>query len=173
MSSRYQRERITANSSDILGERLRAGEFEGTLPELSRWINHNRAVPSNTLMVSTEIRDDLPSAKLVIPRASTVEEVLLQFATETGTGWVFVENGATTRSKLGIGDNTTTGLQWFGGYLMPISDFGGRAAQRRIAALMNPAAEVPTEPAAATNPPASEPSPEPEASAAEPANPDG
>ena len=60
---------------------------------------------------------------------------------------------------------------WFGGYLMPISDLGGRVAQRRIAALVNPAGEaLSTEPAAATDPPTSKSTPEPETPAAEAAN---
>lgn len=101
----------------ILEEKLEAGDFEGTLAELTRYINAKRKNPSIKLLMGGEILESAPKAKIEVRDGMTVEEVLYEFARKTGEGWVYV-----------VRDNryphqTVSARTWSGGYLSRLQDW--------------------------------------------------
>ena len=101
----------------ILEEKLEAGDFEGTLAELTRYINAKRKNPSIKLLMGGEILEDAPKAKIEVRDGMTVQEVLYEFARKTGEGWVYV-----------VRDNryphqTVSARTWSGGYLSRLQDW--------------------------------------------------
>ncbi len=69
---------------------VKGGRFEGTLPELARWLNQNRAKPPQKILMGGEITGKGPRARLQIAEGETVEAVLLDFAKASGSGWNLV-----------------------------------------------------------------------------------
>ena len=102
----------------ILEEELEAGLFEGTLAELTRYINENRKNPSIKLLMGGEIIDGALQAKIEIRDGMTVQEVLYEFARKTGEGWVYVvRDNRYPHQTVGAGT-------WSGGYLSRLQDWG-------------------------------------------------
>ena len=67
---------------DLLNDTVTAGKFEGTLPELARWINENRSKPPKKVLMGGEITGKGPASKLEIAEGTTVEEALLDAGVE-------------------------------------------------------------------------------------------
>ncbi len=104
----------------ILSEELEPGLFEGTLAELTRWVNANRKDPSTKILMGGEIVAARPRAKIEIPAGMTVEELLYQFARETGEGWVYVvRDNRYPHQPVKMGT-------WTGAYLSRLQDWGKR-----------------------------------------------
>lgn len=102
----------------ILEEELEPGVFEGTLAELTRYVNHNRKNPSDKVLMGGEIVDGAARAKIEVTDGMTVQDMLYAFARESGEGWVYVVRDNRYPQQT-VGANT-----WSGGYLTRLSDWG-------------------------------------------------
>ncbi len=102
---------------DLMRDTLKAGDFEGTLAELARWINENRAAPPRKVLMGGEIVRDAPRGRLAIEEGATVEDALTAFARSSGRGWVVVILDARTPqdSAKPLPPNA-----WRGAYLMSL-----------------------------------------------------
>jgi len=69
---------------DFLSAPLLAGEFEGTLPELARFINTHQKSPNGEIMMGGEIADGMPKGKIRIEPGETVHQALVAFAKASG-----------------------------------------------------------------------------------------
>ena len=65
---------------DILGSRSCRGEFEGSLPELARWINSHLKSPNGEVLMGGEIVDGQPKGKIKRRVRQTVAQAIAQFA---------------------------------------------------------------------------------------------
>lgn len=65
---------------DILGKTLLPGEFEGSLPELARWINAHVKDPSGEVLMGGEIVAGQPTGKVKAEASTTVAQAIEQFA---------------------------------------------------------------------------------------------
>jgi hypothetical protein len=74
----------------LLGAKLRAGSFQGSLAELARWINANRLEPSDERLLGGELDDAAPTAQIDVAEGTQVEELLRAFASASGEGWNYV-----------------------------------------------------------------------------------
>ena len=101
---------------EILAEELTAGRFDGSLPELTRWINKNRKRPSKKLLMGGEIQPGIPTAAIDIPDGMTVEELLYAFAAAAGDGWVYVVRDVRYPHQ-------NVGRAWTGGYLTRLEEY--------------------------------------------------
>ncbi len=102
---------------DLLNDAVKGGRFDGTLPELARWLNQNRAKPSPNVLMGGEITGDGPTARLQIAAGSTVESVLQDFARASGAGWnlVIIEPDPDSASA------ESHPNAWVGAFLTPLA----------------------------------------------------
>jgi hypothetical protein len=106
----------------ILQEELEAGSFEGTLAELTRYVNANRKNPSAKILMGGEILADAARAKIEVRDGMTVQEMLDEFASQSGEGWVYI-----------VRDNryphqTVDPGTWSGGYMSRLQDWQAGSA---------------------------------------------
>ena len=102
---------------DLMDEKVAAGTFEGTLGELTRWINANRKNASEKVLMGGEIVPGATVAVIDVPDDTRVEDVLFLFARASGEG--FVVNIKDARSPRTALENT-----WAGGYVTRLQDWG-------------------------------------------------
>lgn len=114
VNSRLYEQRLPGQ--ELLNGTLKGGHFEGTLPELARWLNRNRTAPSETFLMAGEITEQGPAASLEIARGKTVEDALLEFARASNAGWILVIVEDPPARQPG----STPPHAWTGAYLMPI-----------------------------------------------------
>jgi hypothetical protein len=69
---------------DLLREELLAGEFEGSLPELARWLNTHRKKPTNEVLMGGEIVEGQKRGKFTVTPGMTLQQALLAFAKSSG-----------------------------------------------------------------------------------------
>ena len=105
---------------DLLNDTVTGGRFEGTLPELARWINENRSKPPTKVLMGGEITGKGPASKLEIAEGTTVEEALLDFARASGAGWNLVIVDALTPDA---SVRELPANAWLGAYLMPLESW--------------------------------------------------
>lgn len=102
---------------DLLAEPVKAGTFNGTLGELTRWLNANRKKSSTKVLMGGEIPPDAPVTSLEIEDGTTVEDAICQFAKASGQGVVVVIRDAISpKQPL---ENT-----WAGAYVTPLREWG-------------------------------------------------
>lgn len=65
---------------DLLARTLLPGEFEGSLPELARWINSNVKDANGEVLMGGEIVDGLPKGKVKAEAGTTVAQAIEEFA---------------------------------------------------------------------------------------------
>ena len=65
---------------DLLGKTLLPGEFEGSLPELARWINSHVKDPNGEVLMGGEIVAGQPTGKVKAETGTTVAQAIEQFA---------------------------------------------------------------------------------------------
>ena len=70
---------------DILGRTLLPGEFEGSLPELARWINSHVKDPSGDVLMGGEIVDGQPKGVVKAEAKTTVAQAIERFAKTSRT----------------------------------------------------------------------------------------
>jgi len=69
---------------DLITAPLLAGDFEGSLPELARWINSHQKSPKGEVLMGGEIAAGMPTGKIRIESGETVHQALLAFAKASG-----------------------------------------------------------------------------------------
>jgi hypothetical protein len=69
---------------DVLSSELLGGDFEGTLPELARWLNTHQKHPGDEVLMGGEIVDGMPKGKITVASGTTVHQALIQFAKASG-----------------------------------------------------------------------------------------
>jgi hypothetical protein len=79
---------------DLLREELLAGEFEGSLPEFTRWLNTHRKKPSNEVLMGGEIVEGQKRGKITIAPGTTLQQALVAFAKASGVSINFVLLGS-------------------------------------------------------------------------------
>jgi hypothetical protein len=105
---------------DILASELLGGDFEGTLPELARWLNSHQKHPGEEVLMGGEIVDGMPVHKLKIASGSTVHQALLQFAKVCGVSPLVVVLELT--SPIG-GIKIDHPHAWRGAYLQDLAEW--------------------------------------------------
>ena len=65
---------------DLLSEELIPGDFEGSLPELARWINTHMKSPNGEVLMGGEILEGMPVGKVHAEVGTTVSQAIEQFA---------------------------------------------------------------------------------------------
>jgi hypothetical protein len=105
---------------DLFRAEVLAGEFEGSLPELARWINTHQKKPTGEVLMGGEIVEGLPTAKLVIEPGSTVLDVLVDFAKASGVSphVAVLDMAHPVTGKLGTHPNA-----WRGAYLQDLAEW--------------------------------------------------
>lgn len=69
---------------DLISAPLLGGEFEGSLPELARWLNTHQKSPTGEVLMGGEIVEGAPRAKIRVESGETVHQALLAFAKAAG-----------------------------------------------------------------------------------------
>ena len=69
---------------DIFSAELLPGDFEGSLPELARWVNTHQRHPNGEVLMGGEITDGMAKGKVHAEPGQTVHDALLQFAKSSG-----------------------------------------------------------------------------------------
>jgi hypothetical protein len=85
----YLFKRVPRQYSFVL-RTLRGGGFSGTLGEFARFINSNLEEPVPEIIMGGEILPGDPVTTLEIAPGTTIEEALIQFAQQSGSGWYYV-----------------------------------------------------------------------------------
>jgi hypothetical protein len=75
---------------DLLEEKVAGGGFEGTLPELVRWINQQRVAPTPRRLMGGEITGSGRRGALEVAEGTTLRQVLIDFARASGEGFNYV-----------------------------------------------------------------------------------
>ena len=135
-----------AMAGSIMAERLKGGAFSGSLGELARWINQNGQGPSKGDLLAGEIFANDPVASLEIKDGATIEEVLLAFAAETGTGWTFSRRLTASGTEVADPDGSASD----GAFLLPL-EFWHRNGRQGLVARRNSSAAAVSGAAPPTN----------------------
>ena len=107
---------------DLMDEKVAAGTFEGTLAELTRWLNAQRKNPSEKILMGGEIVPGATVARIEVPEDTRVEDVLFLFAAASGEGFVVtIKDAVSPREPL---EDT-----WAGAYLTRLHDWGESGEQ--------------------------------------------
>jgi hypothetical protein len=69
---------------DFLSAPLLGGDFEGSLPELARWLNTHQKSPSGEVLMGGEIADSLPKGKIHVESGQNIQHALVAFAKASG-----------------------------------------------------------------------------------------
>jgi hypothetical protein len=102
---------------DLMDEKVAGGTFEGSLAELTRWLNAKRKNPSEKVLMGGEIVPDATVAKIEVPEDTRVEDVLFLFAAASNEGFVVnIKDALSPREPL---ENT-----WAGAYVTRLHDWG-------------------------------------------------
>lgn len=105
---------------DLFRDELLAGEFEGSLPELARWINTHFKKPSGAVLMGGEIVDGLPRGKITVAPGTTVQQALVQFAKASGVAAYVVVLDMTNPLS---GKLVTHPNVWRGAYLEDLAEW--------------------------------------------------
>jgi len=105
---------------DLFRAELLSGEFEGSLPELARWINTHQKSPTGEVLMGGEIVEGLPRAKLTIAPGTTVLDALIQFAKASGVSPTIavLDMANPVTGKIGTHPNA-----WRGAYLQDLAEW--------------------------------------------------
>jgi hypothetical protein len=105
---------------DLFRSELLAGEFEGSLPELARWINTHQKNPNGEVLMGGEIVEGLPTAKLKIEPGTTVFDALIEFAKASGVSAnvSVLDMANPVTGKMGVHPNA-----WRGAYLQDLGEW--------------------------------------------------
>lgn len=105
---------------DLLRSELLAGEFDGSLPELARWLSTHQKKPTSDVLMGGEIAEGLPRAKLTIASGTTVLQVLVAFAKSSGVSpYVLLLGGMNPMS----GKVLTHPNAWHGAYVQDLAEW--------------------------------------------------
>jgi hypothetical protein len=105
---------------DLLREELLAGEFEGSLPEFTRWLNTHRKNPTHEVLMGGEIVEGQKRGKITIAPGTTLQQALVAFARASGVGINFVLLGSTNPLS---GKVVTHPKAWQGAFIQDLSEW--------------------------------------------------
>lgn len=74
----------------LLRQKVRGGHVDGTLGDVTRFLNSHYVEPTGEILLGGEILDGDPIVHLEIAPDSSVEDVLLQYANAAGDCWNYV-----------------------------------------------------------------------------------
>jgi hypothetical protein len=105
---------------DLLRSELLAGEFEGSLPELARWLNTHQRSPTGEVLMGGEIVEGAPRAKLTITPGMTVLDAVIAFVKASGVSAnvAVLDMANPVTGKLGTHPNA-----WRGAYLQDLAEW--------------------------------------------------
>jgi hypothetical protein len=114
---------------DLLSQQLLAGDFEGTLPELARFINTHQRSPNGEVMMGGEIAEGMPKGKIRIESGETVHQALLAFAKASGVSpYVIVLDMQNPFS----GKMIDRPGSWRGAYLQDLSEWRTKPGDEKV-----------------------------------------
>ena len=105
---------------DLLRMELLAGEFEGSLPELARWINAHMKARTTEVLMGGEIAEGQRRAKLTIAPGTTVQQALVAFAKSSGVSPYVLLLGPTNPIS---GKLLTHPNAWRGAFVQDLSEW--------------------------------------------------
>jgi len=121
---------------DLISAPLLAGEFEGSLPELARWINKHQKSPNGEVLMGGEIADGMPTGKIKIESGETVHQALVAFAKASGTSpYVIILDMQNPLTGALIEDPRA----WRGAYLQDLSEWHTHPEDARALGIELPA----------------------------------
>src|SRR5262249_42351513 len=113
---------------DLITAPLLAGDFEGSLPELARWINSHQKSPTGEVLMGGEIADGMPTGKIHVEPGQTVHDAIVAFAKASGVSpYVIVldmQNPFT-------GALIESPKAWRGAYLQDITEWHSKPEDER------------------------------------------
>jgi len=120
---------------DLFAQQLLGGEFEGSLPELARWINTHQKSPNGEVLMGGEIVDGLPRGKVTVSSGDTVHQAIVAFAKASGVSpYVLVFDM----------QNPITGViienprAWRGAFLVDLTEWRTMPGDERAMGVMSP-----------------------------------
>jgi hypothetical protein len=120
---------------DLISAELLSGDFEGSLPELARWINTHLRHPAGDVLMGGEIADDMPKGKLHVDSGETVHQALLAFAKASGVSpYVVVLDMQNPFS----GQLVEHPRVWRGAYLQDLAEWHTRPEDEEALGIVNP-----------------------------------
>jgi hypothetical protein len=105
---------------DLLREELLAGEFEGSLPEFTRWLNTHRKSSTHEVLMGGEIVPGQKRGKLTIAPGTTLQQALVAFARASGVSIHFVLLGSTNPLS---GKLVTHPAAWQGAFVQDLAEW--------------------------------------------------
>jgi hypothetical protein len=128
---------------DLISEPLLAGEFEGSLPELARWINTHMKSPKGDVLMGGEITEGMPKGKIKIESGETVHQALLAFAKASGVSpYVLVLDMLNPFT----GAMIQHGRAWRGAYLQDLSEWHSKPEDIAVQGVEMPEQTAPEAP---------------------------
>lgn len=125
---------------DLLRAELLAGEFEGSLPELARWLNTHMKKRTNEVLMGGEIVAGQPRGKITVAPGTTLQQALVAFAKSSGVSPNFVLLGGTNplSGKLISHPNA-----WQGAFLQDLAEWIPREGeQQRASGIVPPKSQL-------------------------------
>ncbi|MFI5314757.1 MAG: hypothetical protein ACHQ6T_03590 [Myxococcota bacterium] len=120
---------------DMISAPLLGGDFEGSLPELARWINSHWKSPAGDVFMGGEITDGMPKGKVHVESGETVDQVLVAFAKSSGVSpYVLVLDLLNPFSGVMVEHPRS----WRGAYLQDLSEWRSHPEDDRVNGVLPP-----------------------------------
>jgi hypothetical protein len=114
---------------DFLSAPLLAGDFEGSLPELARWINSHQKSSTGDVLMGGEIADGMPKGKIHVESGETLHQALLAFAKASQSSpYVIVQDMQNPLS----GQMVERPGAWHGAFLMNLAEWHTNPGDERV-----------------------------------------
>ena len=120
---------------DLFSGELLPGDFEGSLPELARWINTHQRHPAGEVLMGGEITDGMAKGKVHIESGQTVHHALLQFAKTSGVSPYLV---VLDMQNPFSGQMVASPRAWRGAYLQDLSEWLSKPEDEMALGLTHP-----------------------------------
>ena len=113
---------------DLLTRTLLSGEFEGSLPELARWINSHMKDSNGEVLMGGEIVEGQPRGKVKAEAGTTVAQALEQFAKTSRTSPYVIILDMQNPITGGLIENPRA---WHGAYLQDLAEWRSQPGDER------------------------------------------
>jgi hypothetical protein len=124
---------------DFITAPLLAGEFEGSLPELARWINTHQKSPNGEVLMGGEIAPGMPTGKIRIEPGETVNDALVAFAKASGVSPYVIVLDMLNPFSGALIDHPHS---WRGAYLQDLSEWRSHPEDVRVTGVIPDAPET-------------------------------
>ncbi len=115
---------------DLFRAELLAGEFEGSLPELARWVNAHMKKPTHEVLMGGEIVEGMPRGKMRIAPGTTLQQALVAFAKNSGVSVYVVLVGSQNPLS---GKLVSNPKAWQGAFIQDLSEWKNTEEELRRA----------------------------------------